>query len=56
MKERERQVLMALLFVFINQKLEEKKKFFLRHTFNLATVLDKKLLVFKARCSDMLVN
>lgn len=51
----ERWVLMTLLIVFTNEK-EWEKTSFLRYTFNLATVLDKKLPVFKARYNDELTN
>ena len=35
---------------------EEKKNIFKTHTYNLATILDKKLTVIKAGCSEGLVK
>lgn len=56
MRERERQVSMTLLIVSTNQKAGEKKILLKTLIFNLATVLDKMLLVVKAQSSDGLVN
>lgn len=53
--EGERRVLMTLLFVSGNQKVGEKR-IFLRHTFNLATVQDKKMPAFETGSSDVLVT
>lgn len=56
MRERERQVSMTLLIVSTNQKAGGKKILLKTLIFNLATVLDKMLLVVKAQSSDGLVN
>lgn len=56
MRERERQVSMTLLIVSTNQKAGEKKILLKTLIFNLATVLEKMLLVVKAQSSDGLVN
>lgn len=47
---------MTLITVSTIKKKRRKKIIFKTHTFNLATILDKKITVIKAGCSEGLVK